>query len=66
MLMHRIDNPVDARVSSDSLVLRVHEDDLVELVGRVLAYPIRVQYTKPSASPASFLLSRERKRERDK
>ena len=31
-LMHRVDYPVDPRVATDSLMLRVHEDDFKVLI----------------------------------
>ena len=42
--MHRFDDPVDARVAANGLVLRVDEDDLEVFVGRVLVDPVRVQH----------------------
>ena len=36
VLVHRLGDPVDARVAADGLVLRVHADDLKVLVGGVL------------------------------
>jgi hypothetical protein len=36
VLVNRVDDPVDPRVIADDLVVRVDEDDLVELVRRVL------------------------------
>lgn len=64
MLMHRVDYPVDARVSPNGLVLRVDEDDLKELVRGVLAYPVGVQHTESSAASAGFLLRQEKGRVR--
>jgi hypothetical protein len=48
-LVHRLDDPVDAGVATDSLVLGVDEDDLEVLVGSVLVDPVGV-YSQPSAS----------------
>jgi hypothetical protein len=53
----RVDDPVDARVTADGLVLGVHEDDLVVLVGRVLVDPVGVQDTQVSAAATNTLLS---------
>ena len=50
-------NPVDSSVSSDGLVVRVDEDDFVELVGSVLTNPVRIEDSKVSASSANSLLS---------
>jgi len=36
-------NPVDASIATDGFVLRVDEDHLEILVGRVLVDPIRVE-----------------------
>ena len=37
--------PVDARVATNGLVLRVHQDDLEELEDRVLPDPVGVEHT---------------------
>ena len=39
-LVNRIDDPADARILADCLVLRVNEDDLEILVGRILVDPV--------------------------
>ena len=49
-------NPVDSGVTGDGLVVGVNKDDLVELVGRVLGNPIRVEHAKATALAASTLL----------
>ncbi len=56
-LVDRLGNPVDASVTTDSLVLRVDEDDLVVLVGGVLVDPVGVQDTQVGAAAADTLLS---------
>ena len=48
MLVGGVDDPVDAGVAADGLVLGVHQDDLVILVRRVLVHPVRVQHAKAS------------------
>jgi hypothetical protein len=48
-LVHRLDDPVDAGVAADRLVLGVNEDDLEVLVSSVLVNPVGV-YSQPSAS----------------
>lgn len=58
MLVHRVDDPVDAGVEADGLVLGVDEDHLVVLVGRVLVDPVRVQDAQVGAAAADTLLSR--------
>lgn len=55
--MDGLDDPVDAGIAADSLVLGVNEDDLVVLVGRVLVDPVGVQDTEVSAAAADTLLS---------
>lgn len=42
VLVHGVDDPVDAGVLADGLVLGVDEDNLVVLVGGVLVDPVRV------------------------
>ena len=53
--MNGLCDPVDARVTADSLVLRVDEDDLEVLVGRVLVDPVRVEDAEVSAAAADAL-----------
>jgi hypothetical protein len=52
----RVDDPVDAGVAADGLVLGVDEDDLVVLVGRVLVDPVRVEDAEVGAAAADALL----------
>jgi hypothetical protein len=40
VLVDRLDDPVDAGIAADGLVLRVDEDDFEVLVGRVLVDPV--------------------------
>lgn len=56
-LVDRLDDPVDAGVTADSLVLRVDKDNLVVLVGRVLVDPVRVHDAQVGAAAADTLLS---------
>jgi hypothetical protein len=56
VLVNGVDNPVDARVLADSLVLGVNEDDLKVLVGRVLVDPVRVENAQVGAPTANTLL----------
>lgn len=56
VLVHRVDDPVDAGVDADGLVLGVDEDDLVVLVGRVLVDPVRVEDAEVGAAAADTLL----------
>jgi hypothetical protein len=56
VLVDGVDDPVDAGVDADGLVLGVDEDDLVVLVGRVLVDPVRVEDSEVSAAAANTLL----------
>jgi hypothetical protein len=51
------DDPVDAGIAADGLVLGVDEDDLEVLVGGVLVDPVRVQDAQVSTAAADTLLS---------
>jgi hypothetical protein len=64
VLVDGLDDPVDARVAADGLVLGVDEDDLVVLVGGVLVDPVRVQDAQVGAAAADTLLSGSLERER--
>lgn len=57
MLVDGVDDPVDAGVDANGLVLGVDEDDLVILVGRVLVDPVRVEDAQVSAAAADTFLS---------
>lgn len=57
VLVDGVDDPVDAGVDADGLVLGVNEDDLVVLVGGVLVDPVGVKDTQVSAAAADTLLS---------
>lgn len=48
--MHRLDDPVDARIAANGLVLRIDKDDLEIFVGRVLVDPVRIQHPQISAA----------------
>lgn len=56
--MDRLDDPVDAGIAADGLVLGVHEDDLVVLVRGVLVDPVRVEDAQVAAAAADTLLGR--------
>lgn len=56
VLVDGVDDPVDAGIDADSLVLGVDEDDLVVLVGRVLVDPVRVKDAQVGAAAADTLL----------
>ena len=57
VLVGGVDDPVDAGVAADGLVLGVDEDDLVVLVRRVLVDPVGVQHAQASQLAAGTLLS---------
>jgi len=57
VLVNGVDDPVDASITADGLVLRVNEDDLEVLVGRVLVDPVRVQNTQIGASATNTFFS---------
>jgi hypothetical protein len=40
VLVNWLDDPVDAGITTDGLVLRIDENDLKVLVGRVLVDPV--------------------------
>jgi len=56
MLMNGVDDPADARITADGLVLRIDEDNLEVLVGRVLVDPVRVENTQVGAATSDTLL----------
>ena len=56
VLVDRINDPVDARIASNSLVLRINENNLEVLVSRVLIDPVRVQDTQVGATASNTLL----------
>lgn len=56
VLVNGGDDPVDAGVDADGLVLGVDEDDLVVLVGGVLVDPVRVQDAQVGAAATDTLL----------
>jgi hypothetical protein len=51
-----VDDPVDAGILANGLVLGVDEDNLEVLVGRVLVDPVRVENTQVGAAAADTLL----------
>ena len=57
VLVDCVDDPVDAWVAADGLVLWVEHDDLEVLVGGVLVDPVGVQDAQVGAAAADTLLS---------
>lgn len=49
-LVNRIDDPVDSGITTDSLVLGVHEDDFEVLVGGILIDPVGVEDSQIGAA----------------
>lgn len=56
VLVDGVDDPVDAGILADGLVLGVDEDDLVVLVGRVLVDPVGVEDAQVGAAAADTFL----------
>ena len=56
MLVDWVDDPVNAGIAADGLMLRVDEDDLKVLVGGVLVDPVRVEDTQVGAATSDTLL----------
>jgi hypothetical protein len=56
VLVDWVDDPVDASITADGLVLRVDQDDLVVLVGGVLVDPVGVQDSQVGATTSDTLL----------
>ena len=62
VLVHRVDNPVDARVAADSLVLRVDTNDLKVLVHAILVEPVRIKHTQVRHLATNAFLSQRTQR----
>jgi hypothetical protein len=56
VLVDGVDDPVDAGILTDGLVLGVDEDDLEILVGGVLVDPVRVENAQVGAAASDTLL----------
>jgi hypothetical protein len=57
VLVHGVNDPVDAGILADDLVLGVNEDDFEVLVGRVLVDPVGVEDAEVGAAEADTLFS---------
>jgi hypothetical protein len=57
MLVHGIDDPVDAGITTDSLVAGIHQNDFIVLVGGILVDPVGVQHTQVTTQTTDTLLS---------
>ena len=56
MLVDWIADPVNSWVVPDGVVSSVNHDNLIELVGTVLAHPVAVQDSQSSNLPANTFL----------
>jgi hypothetical protein len=61
-LVDGVDDPIDAGISADGLVLWVDENDLEVLVRSVLVDPVRIEHTKIGSTATDTLLSRSSQR----
>uniref|UniRef100_A0A2M3YXJ3 Uncharacterized protein n=1 Tax=Anopheles braziliensis TaxID=58242 RepID=A0A2M3YXJ3_9DIPT len=57
VLVHRLADPVDVRITTDRIVGRIDHDDLVVLVGSILGNPVRVQHAQTSDTTSNTFLS---------
>jgi hypothetical protein len=57
VLVNRVDDPVDASITTDGLVVGINKDNLEVLVGSILVNPVGVQDAQVSALAANTLLS---------
>jgi hypothetical protein len=62
VLVNGVDDPVDASITTDGLVVGINKDNLEVLVGSILVNPVGVQDTQVSALAANTLLSGSLKR----
>jgi hypothetical protein len=58
VLVNRVDDPVDAGISSNGFVLRIDQDDLKVLVCRILINPVRVEDSQICTTTSHTLLGR--------
>jgi len=56
VLVHRVDNPVDARIIADLDVGRIHENDFVIFHGSILVDPIGVENPQVAEFTSNLLL----------
>jgi len=57
VLVHRVNNPTDARVFANDLVLRIDKDDFKVFVRRILVDPVRVENSEIGAPTTNSLFS---------
>lgn len=56
VLVHRVHDPVDARIATNCLVVRINQDHFEELVRGILSDPVRVQHAKVTGDLAADTL----------
>jgi hypothetical protein len=57
MLMHRVANPINPRIIPNSLMRRIHQHHLIELISPILPHPVAIEHPQPTQPPAHPLLS---------
>lgn len=57
MLVHGVTDPVNVRVTTDSVMGGIDHDDLKVLMGSVLSNPVRVQHAQTSQPATDTFLS---------
>ena len=55
VLVHRLADPVDARVVADGYMIRINQDDLVVFISSILIHPVGVKHTKISTNTSHSL-----------
>mmetsp|Transcript_33202 Transcript_33202/g.53453 ORF Transcript_33202/g.53453 Transcript_33202/m.53453 type:complete len:223 (-) Transcript_33202:549-1217(-) len=58
VLVHWVSNPLNTRIFTDSIVLRIYHNNFKVFVCRVSVYPVRVKNTKVSTSASNTLFSK--------
>jgi len=56
--VNRIADPVDSWIATNSLVVRINQDDFIVLVNTILVHPVRVEYSQIPTTPSHTLLCR--------
>uniref|UniRef100_A0A2M4DMU7 Putative secreted protein n=1 Tax=Anopheles darlingi TaxID=43151 RepID=A0A2M4DMU7_ANODA len=57
VLVHRLADPVDVRITTDRVVGRIDHDDLEVLVRSILGNPVRVQHAQTTDTTSNTFLS---------
>lgn len=53
--VHRLDNPVNSSIATNSFMLRIDQNDFEVFVGGVLIDPVRVEHAKIGTAAADAL-----------